>query len=192
MEGLHENLFEPLSTASAKYSSTSGLSGGLTIRSIFVRLPIPNKPVLVTVVATGLYGPKFLLAMLPLSVAMREIEDIWRGDICVRCGDVGGVRASEEESIELHDGLMMSLVLSAQVVKKMEVVSVSSAILWEGEVALVRLEALGRFGGEGVRFSIGAEVIMRCRSCNIARMALFCRASQPSRMAVKSIGILGS
>lgn len=104
----------------------------------------------------------------------------------MRCDNVGGRGGSEEESIKLRAGRMMSLELSERVVKKIEVVPVFSAIFWDAGVALVPLETLGGLGDESVTSSMGAEVIMRCGSAIIkARMALSCPASQTSRKAVK-------
>lgn len=54
-EALLDIPFFASSIATARYSSTSGFSGGLIVGSTFVLLPMPNNPVLVTVVAIGLY-----------------------------------------------------------------------------------------------------------------------------------------
>lgn len=67
--------FAAPSIASARYSSTSGFSGGLTTGSIFVLLPMPKKPVVVTVVAIGLYWLDSFRAWLAVSMDICDSDD---------------------------------------------------------------------------------------------------------------------
>lgn len=92
-----------LSSASAQYSSTSGLSRGLVIGSTIVRFPMPRKPFLLTVVAIGLYGWGSLLIVLPLLVDIRDMEDPGRRESCGGKGEVGGVRGPLKEDIDFRN-----------------------------------------------------------------------------------------
>ena len=75
MEVLLDMSFAAPSIASARYSSTSGFSGGLTTGSTFVLLPMPKKPVVVTVVAIGLYWLDSFRAWLAVSMDTRDSDD---------------------------------------------------------------------------------------------------------------------
>lgn len=94
---------EPTS-ASARYSSTRGFSGGLITGLTFVFLARPKNRFVVTVVAIGLYWFDSFRAPRELSMEIRDVDDSRGAEPWIPKDSFGGMIGLVMDEIDLCGG----------------------------------------------------------------------------------------